>query len=381
MKVLSKLRKSTEHSLLTIYKEDRQILGIEKGDILSISIEGFQLVRPVLEDYVISIPKRLSLKNIIGKNYIVEIESVFKRKEGLVRPTYCFENNKVNIRYFIPKITYSNKPLYIFPNDKTSSIIWYPVGGGAEPIILQNLIDVEKLGELLGFYFGDGSTSKGLQSFRITNSEPSTLLHCLHILEEEFGISRQRFKGQIIYSTNTELTIEIKKRCIEYWSKKLLITSDKFVSVNKSKALSESSPYGSVRLFLDNNCFVEVILRGLLPGILTRIQKPHSKLDFILLNGFLRGLFAAEGSVYLNGARLSKISLSFDPHSKESTLYRILLSHLYIQTSADKDNELYIYRRSQFKKLEEMDAFRFHTPRRNKFITGLNNYKTTSRGK
>ena len=382
MHVLTRIRKGTEQSVITIYKKDRLRLKISKGDILIIRLKnGTQLVRPVHKDYHISLPCKLFPGELNGKRYYLKIDQIFKKEIGLQRKNLIFYNSKLDIRYFIPLKTYSNKSLYVFPYDSNSSLIWYAIGGGAEHIILRNLIDLEKIGELLGFYFGDGSTSEGLQSFRLTNSEPSTLIYSLQVLEE-LGIPRYFFKVQIIYSSNKEVTKKIKNRCIKNWSRQLNIPRNNCISVNKSKALSESLRFGSARIFLDNNTLVEVILRGLLPGIISRITKPKFKEDFLLLKGFLRGIFAAEGSVAISkDNRLSRVGLSFDPHSTESTFYRILLSHLGIQTSKDKGNEFCIFRKSNFEKLKEIDLFRFHSTRKARFNSGLNNYKTTTRGK
>lgn len=381
MQILTKIRKSTEQYVFTIYENDRLRLGIKKGDIILFIIEtGEEFLRPIHKDFHVSLPVRLPLHKNVNQNYSVNIKNIFTKQQGLERSPNYFIENKVDIRYFIPLKTYSNKLIYIFPRDLQTSIIWYPVGGGAEPITLQNFIQIEQLGELLGFYFGDGSTSEGILTFRITNCEPSTLIHCLKILHQ-IGLPLEKFKVQIIYSTDKEITQAIQERCIHYWSSQLGFLPTQFVSVTKSNALSESLPFGSARIFFDNTTFVEVILRGLLKGIIPLIENPQCEQDFILLTAFLRGIFAAEGSVSCNGKRLSRLSLSFDPHSEEKTFYRLLLSHLGIKTSPDKRNEFEIYRRSSFKKFQQIDIFRFHESRNKKFQQGLINYKTSNRGK
>jgi len=79
-----------------------------------------------------------------------------------------------------------------------------------------------------------------------------------------------------------------------------------------------------------------------LPNFLNFIKNPKRKEDQIILNGFLRGLAAAERRVSLTKKySLSRISLSFDPHSDEINLYRKILSNIGVESGGKKGNELF----------------------------------------
>jgi len=373
MQIITKLRERKDHFMMTIYKEYRKNLDISIGDIIILNLNNYEVIRKIKKDFHISLPKSL-LKNEGNGNkiklFILQISKIgncFKRPKSMVK------NNKIDIRHFIPKKTIFNHPIYIIGRNKGYSSVWYPIGGGAGHINLKNHINIEKVAELIGFYFGDGSTSEGIRSFRLTNCEPSILNHCLDILGE-IGIPRNRFKIQIIYSTDKELTESIKSKCINFWSKTLKI--NKVVSVLKSKNVKETLEYGSARIFVDSAVLVEVVLHGLLKDILIRITNPKNIADKILLKGFIRGLLAAEGGIYLNkNGSVVKIGISYDPHSDELELYKKLLQNLNINYGGTKGNEFYVYGYNNIKKLYEIDAFKMHKSRNQKFVNGILNHR------
>lgn len=85
---------------------------------------------------------------------------------------------------------------------------------------------------------------------------------------------------------------------------------------------------------------------------------------------------AAEGGIYLNKyGSLSKISLSFDPHSDELSFYKKILGNLKITYGKDHGNELLIYGKENFKILKELDLFKMHKKRKEKFLLGYKNHK------
>ena len=197
--------------MITIYKEYRKNLDISVGDIVILELGNYELIRKIKKDFHISLPKRLLKNKSNGDEIKLSILKISKNENCFKRPKSMVKNNKIDIRHFIPKKTIFNHPIYIIDRNDGYSSVWYPIGGGAGHINLKNHINIEKVAELIGFYFGDGSTSKGIRSFRLTNCEPSILNYCLDILEE-IGIPRNRFKIQIIYSTDKELTALFKVR-------------------------------------------------------------------------------------------------------------------------------------------------------------------------
>src|SRR3989338_6807156 len=138
------------------------------------------------------------------------------------------------------------------------------------------------------------------------------IIYCLNILDK-MGISKETLKCQVIFSTPKNiLENKIITRCTNYWSRILHLKKVQIVSVTRSNGKTESLKYGSARIFLDNCSFVEILVNEILPNFLNFIKNPKRKEDQIILNGFLRGLAAAEGSVSLTKKySLSRISLSF----------------------------------------------------------------------
>ena len=299
MTISTKLRERKDHFVITIYKKDRQNLNTSIGDIIIFKLSNYELIRPVRKDFHISLPKNILKDKNNGNKIKLSILKITKNGISRKRPASMVKNNKIDIRHFIPKKTIFGYPIHIMERGDNSSSIWYSIGGGVRHVNIKNFVDIDKIAELIGFYYGDGSTSKSIRSFRLTNCEPSVLNYCLDVLGD-IGINRERFKAQIIYSTNEELTEDIKSKCINSWSESLNINKENIVSVTKADNVRETLKYGSARIFIDNAVLVEIFLHGLLEGILQRITKPKSIIDKRLLEGFIRGLLAAEGSVNLN---------------------------------------------------------------------------------
>ena len=148
------------------------------------------------------------------------------------------------------------------------------------------------------------------------------------------------------------------------------------MSVNKSKGLTESLEHGSARIFFDSSVLVEIFLNGVLKNFMNFIINPKNINEMKILNGFLRGLAAAEGSITLTKLKsLSKIGLSFDPHSDELELYKKILKNIGVKYGGTKGNELYIYGIKNFKILNNIDLFKMHHRRREKFLLGYKNHK------
>ncbi len=369
-----KLRDKKDHYVATIYKDERKKLKIPPESILILGIDGEELIKiPTKSDFHITIPK----KAVKGpdKKIKMEVRGIFDKRASLNRDKEIFIEESINLQSIIPIKNFFGKEIYVLVQ-KDYLYVWYPVGGGAGHIRIKRLLDAEKLAELMGFYFGDGNTSRDIRSFRINNCEASTLNYCLEVLEE-MGIKRSEFKVQVIYSTNKEvLSEEIKQRCVSYWSRQLKIDKDRIVSVNKSKNKKESLKYGSARVFLDRAVLVEILLHGLLKKIIEIIEHPKSSLEVKMLKGFLRGLAAAEGSASLNKYNsLSRFTLSFDPHSNEAEFYKRLLNNLGIIPGRIHNNELQIQKMSNFRILREMEIFKMHEKRANKFSLGYANHK------
>jgi hypothetical protein len=370
VEVTIKIRERKDHFVITIYKEMRQQLEILEGDILILNVNNTEIIRPVRKDAAVSLPKNLLQGKKNRDKVSLIIKKVINQKSCLKRPSIGTLQNKIDIKHFISKKTSRGYPLYIIPRNNETFSVWFPIGGGVRHVTINNFVDVDEISEFLGFYFGDGSKSKGLQSIRLTNCEPSILQHCLSILEN-IGISRKMCKVQVIYATDSMVTTEIKRRCIKFWSNTLQLKQDQIVSVNKSYNVRETKKYGSARVCIDRSVLVEVIIHGLLQGVLYRICNPKDEIDYQMIRAFMRGLLAAEGFPEFNiYGSLVKVGIAFNPHSSELQIYQKLLTNLGINYGKVSGNALYIYGSNNMKKFKDIDAFKLHTTRNKKFLRG-----------
>jgi len=368
----TKLRDKKDHFVITLYKNIRRELKINHSNILLFKVNNHKIIRIPNKDFHLTIPKKI-IKN---KNDEVEIEilEIHDIDKTQLRDKIFFEKDYINTNAFIPKKTIYGKDIYTI-NQGNYFYMWYSIGGGVKPLKIKKKIELEKLSELLGFYFGDGNTTYNIRSFRLTNCESSVLNYCLDILEE-IGINRDQAKIQIIYSSNKEIDNKIRQRCINYWSKELRINKKKIVSVNRSKNKRETLKHGSARIFIDNSNLTELFMHGFLKKFIKIIQNPKSKREEKILKGFLRGLAAAEGWVDLTKKKsLSRVGLAFNPHSKDLELYKRLLNNLNISFGKRHNNGLPITGINNFKILHELELFKIHKKRNDKFLLGYKNHK------
>ncbi|HZX12673.1 MAG TPA: hypothetical protein VFE88_04425 [Candidatus Nanoarchaeia archaeon] len=366
------LRDKKDHYAVTFYKEIRNRLGITSKSILLLKIREQILIRIPNVDFAVTIPKKI----IVDSTSLIEIEviKIYNQEECLKRDNLDIDGEDVQLNALIPTKTVYGKNIFVL-DFKGKQYVWYSVGGGVKPILINKNVNLIELAELIGFFFGDGSTSQSIRSFRLTNAEPSTLIHCLNILER-IGISRNLFKAQIIYSSNTEINQQIKEKCIDYWIRILNLNRNQIISVSRSKAKTRSLEYGSARIFFDNSTFLEIMLHGVLKKFIEILLSASNSSERNILIGFMRGLAAAEGYVGLTKLNsLSKLSLSFDPHSTELYFYRILLKNLGVEPAKVRGNQLYIYRISNFKIFNEINLFKFHDTKKEKFKLGYKNHR------
>ena len=369
--IKAKLRDKKDHFVVTLYKDVREELNIYKSNIILFEINNKRLVRIPNKDFHISIPKKFIKTN--QKVIKIKVLGIYDTDCAKLRETKLFFDKYLNIKAFIPKKTIYGHDIYII-EEGDELLLWYSVGGGVNPLKIKNRIDYEKIAELIGFYFGDGNTSDGIRSFRLNNCEPSTLNYCLDVLKG-LGIYRKDIKVQIIYSSNKELDNVIKNRCILFWSNKLKINKNQIVSVNRSKNKRETLKYGSARIFLDNSILVELFLHGILKKFVKFVENPRNKLERRITIGFFRGLLAAEGFSLLHNNSLRRVGVSFNPHSDELKLYKRILWNLDIDWKYVHGNAILIQRFENFKKLFEIDAFKLHKKRKEKFLLGYRNHK------
>jgi len=213
--------------------------------------------------------------------------------------------------------------------------------------------------EGLALWRGEGSKSKGLY---FGNSDPSLLHRFLEFAEHKLGIDRKKFKVTINVPTLLD-----PDKVKEKWANELSIPVRNFTRVCGDPRIRKE--YSQVY-------FNSVILAKLMDDLYSRSKA------FILHNrrasvAFLRGIFAAEGSVLVkNSGVLHHITFS----SKDSELIQFLEQCLClngVKPSKYMINgmNLQIYGLSNFKHVRKLGIHTLHPEKREKFEQGFANYK------
>lgn len=203
------LRDKKDHYVITLYKDLRTKWKISPDSLLLLKINNEEFVKkPTKQDFHITIPKRV-IDNSQAKVKIRLLNN-FDVNQAIKREKQSFNRNLINISSVVPNKTLFNNQIYVCESSNYL-YVWYPIGGGAKHIKIKKMFNIERLSELLGFYFGDGNTSESIRTFRLNNCDASVLNYCLDILED-LGVKRNQFKVQIIYSTPEDIINDNIKR-------------------------------------------------------------------------------------------------------------------------------------------------------------------------
>ncbi len=212
----------------------------------------------------------------------------------------------------LAKDVFSNKELIIenLPDDKVK--IWYrnkrayrSIGGSdPRPFILPKSIELDQeFAEAIGLYLGDGKTTKkDTQHLEFSNKDHDIVNFMLNFFTSKFLVGLNNMTITIKYKTG-DMEEVLKK-----WSKLLKIPESKFkisyVSRNKYDTLSMQ--------------INSTVLRKIFCGIIHKSLE-SIKSDQNLRRGFLRGYFAAEGTVGYNDDEnyLNYIGFSYNPKTEK----------------------------------------------------------------
>ncbi|MFH0875595.1 MAG: hypothetical protein V1859_06670 [archaeon] len=363
----SRLRRYRDNFMVTIYRNSEIRKKCKIGDIIIIKIGNENLIKPIQENHCFSLPINILKNYQDGEEINLDVIGIYEKEEGKKRPSFTIINNLMDLRYFVPLKTQFDTQIYILQKDSNSSYLWYPRGGYTRPITIRNYINPIELSELIGFFYGDGSKSEGLRSFRLTNCEPFILNHCKNIMDN-IAIEKSDYRCQITYSSHEIINDIIKQKCIDFWSNVLSIEKKNFVSVHQSFSKKTSLEHGSIRIQNNNTVLTELILYGVLPKLLKIILNPKTKIEHDMMYGFLRGLLAAEGFPSSHKGHLRKVEIAYNPHSNESEIYAKILSNMQIPSTRRKQgNSLTVYRYENFLKLYKIKAFSLYPSKNIKF--------------
>jgi hypothetical protein len=234
-------------------------------------------------------------------------------------------------------------------------------GHDSKKFILNRFIELDNLFlSGLGLWDGEGGKEKGLY---FGNSCPEVLLHFLNFVEQKLGLLRNEFRVTV-NSQNLNASEElINKR----WSKNLGIPLENFTHVCYDSRMNEE--------------YAQIYVNGI---VLSELMKNlHEKLESIILSNeefiisYLRGVFAAEGSVILKPSGvIFKIDFSTIDLKWVDFLTEILLRlgiHAGVYVSGGR--KFQIYGRENLEKVKKTRLYDLHPTKKIKFENGMSKYQ------
>ena len=286
----------------------------------------------------------------MNKNFIVKIDE--RRFVDIVKVLpRRFKDGK--------RVVYKN-----FPNGMIEIYIKKAPGRGghdSKKFILNRFIKLDKLFfEGLGLWEGEAGKSKGLY---FGNSCPELLLHFLRFVGQKLGLVREQFKVTVNSPNLNKPEDFINKR----WSEKLRIPFENFTHVCYDPRINQE--------------YAQVYINGI---VLSELMKNlHEKLkSIILINkeyivSYLRGVFAAEGSVILKPSGVifkidfSTIDMKWVDFLSKSLHYLGIRAGVYVSGG----KKFQIYGRENLEKVKEFKLYDLHPDKKTKFEDGISKYQ------
>ena len=256
-----------------------------------------------------------------------------------------------------------------FAENNGNLIVFYPEKRSTrpEPLILQKELELNQdflVG--LGIYLGEGSRNR---KPKVTNSEPIIIEKAIEFFEI-LGVKKSKLKGWIQIHERSDKSFEEARN---YWLKNTSLENRNITStrIRKSTGSAHVKNYGTLHVespFILSQLLVQKLL-GIVPDILNASTKKGRIC-------FLQGLFAGEGSVFLS-KRKSVASVDYTSKKPEERyIVQDLLKEIGISSvNDDKYYRIRMYGYNNFRKLVDIDIFKYHPDRKNKLITGFERLK------
>jgi len=261
---------------------------------------------------------------------------------------------------------------YKIPEGQIS--IWYSYGMGRISFaIVPKAINLnESFWETMGILVGE-MQKRG--AIKISNVEPLIIRTIIkwfdssNIFKKEFWTFTISINSKTIGKSEK---VAAENNARDFWSKEIGINKNKIGSVYwYDQFNSEIVPnYGEL-----NISFSCGVIRKLI-DLLIKFSKTNSvkQIDFAI--PFIRGIFAAEGEINLNGNRVAQIGIA-SKFFEERKLYEKVIRRIGIKAKAStKTHHTVITGLPNFLKCCEIDISKLHTERKRKLVKYLTNMNT-----
>ena len=250
----------------------------------------------------------------------------------------------------------------------------YKNSKGAQPkpiSVLQTIKLTSHFFEGLGLYIGESEKTEKGKALSFTNSDKDLLNIIINWLEKYFGIPKKELMFTVISPNSKDLDILNKK-----WANSLKVNINQFTK--PSIPIRNPGNLDRVRIFRN-----KILYRRLLDSV-TKESLQYTLKNKSWGNGFLRGFYAAEGSVILRKNKINQIYLCGKDLEILTLIKNLLINRLFsfsrepIRTckkGRNKDNqyEILIFSVDNFKKAKKIQLFRLNRERHLKFNKGLSN--------
>lgn len=254
----------------------------------------------------------------------------------------------------------------IFYLERGSNLtIFYPAKRSTRPtpLILPKYIKLNKNFLVSwGIYIGEGSRNRHP---KVTNSEPDIINQAI-LFFNLLGIDTSRLSAWIQLH---ERSIESFERVNNYWVSQTYLSemNIRTIRIKKSCGWAKVKPFGTLHLEANS-----ILLQLFIENLIRSTSKVMKALSNEQITYFLKGLFAAEGSVGL--AKTGSVNeINFTSTRKEErTLVKLLLTKLDISSHEYDDRfEIRIFGFNNLKKLKDADIFEYHPERKSKLENGF----------
>ena len=241
-------------------------------------------------------------------------------------------------------------------------------GPNAKPFIIPKLIEIDQeLVEAIAMYIGDGKLSDDKHHLDFTSIDPDMVKFMFCFFTKRLNLNLDDIRYLITYKI-------LSKDSIENWANYIGIPKDK---IN----LKQSDRHR-------NECFGMqiggMILRAIIGKLVNKVLEIDFKDNEILRRAFLRGLFAAEGSIAINNKVNYIVYIGFHlSYHKEEKLANLVKKLLHLEGIASKhiiregkgERYIRIINWKNYYKLWKMDLFSLNQRKELLFLDKLKNTK------
>lgn len=269
----------------------------------------------------------------------------------------------INTSFLFPK-EYREKQIQFIKTDE-NVLVFYDGKRSTRPrplILPRYLSFTEDFMIGLGIYLGEGSRNRRA---KVTNSEPVIINQAIKFFGL-LGIEKCDLKAWIQLH---ERSTKTKEEARVFWLENCGLEEGNITktTIKKSSGNAPVKEHGVLHVEV-NYILAQLLIKGLLssiPSILSRATEAQ-------VVCFLRGLYAAEGSVGLTKAGvLSQVTYT-STRKDERVLVKCLLEKIGIVSHEDESR--FSIRFHGFRNLEisvDVDLFRYHSQRKQKMISGF----------